>query len=347
MKITTTKYNLAFFALTILISATNIFAQRSPKDAPAPKEPPSKVITITRENPAPPEPPEVYRRRETSEKSLKVNQKVSLSMCVLEGNVKINGWDRSEVRVFVKDGSNPDFKVMQTNPQNEPVWVMIQAVNRNPKIRTNECLVGESIEIDAPRNASVNIKGQETRTAIDSVRKASVKNVGGSIVLRNIGEGVEASTYEGDVTVENSSGAVSVESSNGNIIAFEVSPSEIGDIFKAKTNNGKIVLQDLSHRQIDVNSISGSINFNGTLSNGGIYTFGTSNGSINLTLPETTSCKVVATYGFGGFNSELPINKETENNTPRTQRIVGTIGKGEATLNLTTSSGAIRLKKKP
>lgn len=358
MKFTITKYNLAFFALMILMSATSVFAQK-PNFIPPPNPastPPSKVTTVTREKPEPratpeprekPQPPEVYGQRGTSEKSLKVNPKVSLSMCVLEGNVKINGWDRNEVRVFVKDGRNIDFKVVESNQKEEPVWIMIQAISQNSKIRTNECLVGESIEIDAPRNASISIKGQETRTSIDSVRKASVKNVGGNIVLRNISEGVEASTYEGDVSIENSSGAITLDSSSGNIIAFEVAPSEIGDIFKAKTNNGKIALQDLAFRQIEVNSISGAINYNGSLLNGGIYNFGTANGSINLIMPQNTSCRVVATYGFGGFNSELPISKETENNTPRTQRIVGTMGTGNATLNLTTSSGSIKLKKKP
>lgn len=352
MKFTITKYNLAFFALIICAASLNLFAQRAvvvtPKPAPTAKPaPPSRNVTTNREKPEFPDYPSPVSNRETSEKSIKVTPKASLSMCVLEGNLKINGWDRSEVRVFVKNGSNLDFKVLQTDQQNNPVWIMIQAVNSNPKIRTNECLVGELIEIDVPRNASVSIKGQETRTEIDSVRKASVKNVGGNIILRNISEGVEASTYEGDVSVENSSGAMTLDSSSGNIIAFEVSPSEIGDIFKAKTNNGKIALQDLSFRQIEVNSISGAINYNGSLLNGGIYNFGTANGSINLIMPQNTSCRVVATYGFGGFNSELPINKETENNTPRTQRIVGTMGTGNATLNLTTSSGSIKLKKKP
>ncbi|MBK8304849.1 MAG: hypothetical protein IPK98_16205 [Chloracidobacterium sp.] len=57
-----------------------------------------------------------------------------------------------------------------------------------------------------PVNAVINIKGQETTTVIDTVRKASVKTIGGSINLRNIAEGAVAVTYEGDVTVEDSDG---------------------------------------------------------------------------------------------------------------------------------------------
>lgn len=345
MKITVTIYNLVLFALILLAANFAVFSQTTVK-VPAPKPISKPAPAAKKSPPEPPAPPIVYTENETNEKSLKVSSKVFVKLCVLEANVKINGWDRNEIRVFVKDGSKLGFKVLQANAQNEPVWIMVLGFDRTGKAvnSSSECLYGDEVEIDLPRNASVELKGQETRTEIDSVRKAVVKNIGGNITLRNISEGVEAATYEGDVRVENSSGAMMLDSSDGNIIAFEVSPSDIGDIFKAKTNNGRIVLQDLAHRQIEVNSISGAINFNGAFANGGIYNFGTSNGSINLAIPTNSSCKVVATYGYGGFNSELPIKKETENNLPRVQRIVGTMGTGEATLNLTTSSGAIRIK---
>jgi hypothetical protein len=294
----------------------------------------------------PPKPPLPPEKRIDSEKSLAVDAKVNISLCVLEGNVKINGWERDEIRLFVKEGNPFEFKVRDKNKQNgKPVWITVFSLDSKSN-KTSECFSGEEIEIDVPRNASVHLKGQETKTSIDSVRKASVKNIGGDIAFRNISEGVEASTYEGNVTVETSSGAFSLESLNGNIVAFELDPSEIGDIFKAKTSNGAIVLQNLEHRQIEVNSISGAISYNGAFSSGGLYSFGTSNGTIALLIPKETSCKFTATYGFGGFNSEIPFDKLTENKTPRLQNVVGTMGDGDATLNLTTSSGAIRIKSK-
>ena len=50
----------------------------------------------------------------------------------------------------------------------------------------SECIWGEEIEIDVPFNSTVNIKGQETITTIDTVRKASVKTISGDITLRNV-----------------------------------------------------------------------------------------------------------------------------------------------------------------
>jgi DUF4097 and DUF4098 domain-containing protein YvlB len=173
-----------------------------------------------------------------------------------------------------------------------------------------------------------------------------VKIGGGDITARNITEGVEAATYEGDVTVENSSGAFNLESASGNILSFEVSPSEIGDVFKAKTASGMIALQGIEHRQIEVNSISGSIAYNGEFLSGGLYNFGTSNGAITLIVPSDSSCKITASYGFGMFRSEIPLKNIQKNAPTKVQNLSALMGDGNSTLNLTTNSGAIRIRSK-
>lgn len=337
--------NLKYLVLalcSIVFQAISAFSQNEPSPLP----PKTTKIYVPRTAPRPKILP---TEKKDYEKSMVVDSKVNIFVpCVSEGNVKINGWDRNEVRIFIKDGGPVGFIVREKSKQNgNPVWIEIlgddAAKNQS---RQNECLHGDEIEIDVPRNASVKVKGQEMKTTIDSIRKAIVNTVGGDISLRNIAAGVEAATYEGDVSVENSAGAITLESRTGNILAFETAPSEIGDVFKAKTSNGAIALQGLEHRQIEVNSISGSISYNGEFLSGGFYSFGTSNGAINLAIPADSSCKITASYGFGGFSSEIPINKIIENKNPRGQNIIGTMGNGDAALNLTTASGAIKVKSK-
>ena len=77
--------------------------------------------------------PAVYNfNYDTSEKAIVVDPKVNISLCVQGGNIKVNGWDRNEVRVFVNQGSPIGFKVLQKNRQTEkPVWVMV--VGFDPK----------------------------------------------------------------------------------------------------------------------------------------------------------------------------------------------------------------------
>ncbi len=321
------------FALLISIGASFSLAQLPPKpEVPKPK---TKVVrTIQNESDTP------------AEKSIAVDATVNISLCVGEGNLKINGWNRNEIRAFVNHGSQVGFKILQEK-KSKPVWVKVLGYNplTNKEDNADECLAGDEIEIDVPRNATVNVKGQASETRIDSVGKVSVENIGGDVFLNNIQRGIEARTYEGDVTVENSSGAMSLYSTTGNIIAFDVSPSEIGDIFKAKTSNGAITLKNVGQRQIEVGSNSGSLNFFGEFLDGGQYNFGTSNGAIILNIPQNSSCLINASYGYGIFASELPL-KNLEKNTPsKTQTLSAQMGNGDATLKLTTVSGAIRIRK--
>ena len=278
-----------------------------------------------------------------------VDGNVNFRLCVTRGTLKVNGWKRNEVRVFVKDGSKFGFKVLEKNDKTQsPVWITIMGLSsmRVKNQTPTECIWGNEIEIDVPLNATLDIRGHETETSIDMVKRASVKNIGGDISIRNVADGVMASTYRGGLTIENSKGAISLETTTGNILVFEVAPSEIGDIFKAKTNSGTISLQSVEHRQIDVNSISGSVNFNGSILSGGTYGFSTSNGSIRLSIPQDSSCRISASYGFGRFVSELPIKILTEEIHPGPVKSVnGMLGSGDATLKLTTNNGSVTIKK--
>lgn len=310
-----------------------LFASAISAQVPKPVKPKNKVLNQN-ETPA--------------EKSLATDSKVNISLCISEGKINVHGWDRDEVRAYVSTGgSNVGFKILQKNKSEKPVWVMVLGLdpNQTSEADAEECLSGDEIELDVPRGATVNIKSRESETKIESIGKASVENIGGGIYLNDIAGGIRAETYRGNVTVGNSSGAISLSSSAGNIVAYNVSPSEIGDIFKAKTINGTITLQEIEHRQMEVGSNSGSIKFTGDLLTGGQYSFGTHTGAMLLQIPEKSSCKISAFFGFGQFSSEIKLENEKKSPTSGAQNLTAQIGAGEAALNLKTFNGRIIIRK--
>ncbi len=324
-----------FFIGFLCFSAISIFSQTEmPPKPPKPKD--YKVGKVSQNEVNVP-----------AEKSIAVDANVNISLCISEGNLKINGWERNEIRAFVDNGSEVGFNVREKNKQsNKAVWVKVLGFDptKNKETNSDECLSGEEIELDVPRGATVNVRGQTSETIIESVGKVSVEIDGGDIFLSGIERGIDAKVYEGDVTVGKSGGAMTLTSTTGNIVAFDVAPSGIGDIFKAKTSSGAITLQSVEHRQMEINSNSGSMKFVGEFLSGGQYTFGTSNGSILLAIPQNSSCKINASFG-GTFNSELPLSNVVKNPASKAQSLSALIGSGEATLNLRTYSGAIRIKK--
>ncbi len=284
----------------------------------------------------------------TAEKSITVDARVNISLCVSEGKLKVNGWERNEIRAFVGNGTQVGFRVQQKSAQSGSP-ILVRALGFDPtkenETGSDECLAGEEIELDVPYGAVVNVKGSESETTIDSVRKATVLINGGDIFLNNIAQGIEARTYQGDVMVKNSSGAMTLTCTTGNIVAFDVGASEIGDVFKAKTSSGAITLQKVGHRQTEASSNSGSIRFNGEFQSGGQYNLSTQNGTMLLSIPEKSSFKLNASFGFGKFDSEIPLQNPVKSSASRAQILSATIGGGDGTLNLKTVSGAIRIRK--
>ena len=212
---------------------------------------------------------------------------------------------------------------------------------------SSECIWGESIEIDVPMTSSINIKGRSVTAVIDSVRKSSVYVVGGDIQFRNVSEGINATTGQGDLSVETSSGPMILNTTTGNIVVFDSKPYEIGDLFKAKTNNGNLSLQQLGFRQVEVNSITGSVLFNGEVIKGASYSLETTQGSIRLQIPPATSCMLSAVFSEGSFTYDLPFKVITENiSEGSVKRIVGKLGMGgDAQFKLSTTAGTISVKK--
>lgn len=331
-----------------VLGVGNIAAQTPPPAAVPRKAEPKRGIETVISPPERPERPErrtEYYGRSTSEKAIAVGPNVNILVpCISQARVTVNGWQRDEIRVFIRNGTGVAFKVHEKDPKSgKPIWVVIG----NPVAAgaSSECLSGERIDIEAPIGASVKMMGRETEAKIDSIRRVEIKNLGGNVSLRNISGGILASTYQGDVSVENSSGQISLDTSTGNILAFEVAPGQIGEVFKAKTSNGAITLQRVDHRQIDASSITGSLVFNGKFLPGGIYGFKTQKGSIKLAVPAASSCKLTAWYGFGTLRSEIPMKIETEIVTSGGKNLVARFGDGLATVNLSTSNGQITIVK--
>ncbi len=316
---------------------------QTPAQPPKAKPPISKPGRVPIGSPTNPRPPE--SRRGSYERSIAVDPSVNIQLpCVTEAHIRINGWKRDEVRVFVRGGTNIGFKVHEQDPRSgKPIWLEVKGSGGVSPMA--ECVTGDRIDIEAPTGASLKINGREINTQIDSVRKVEIKSIGGNVALRNISGGISAETFEGDVTVENSSGQIALRTTTGNILAYGVTPGQVGDVFKAATSNGLITLQNVDHRQIDANSVTGDLLFEGKFLPGGIYSFKTSDGAIRLAIPKTSSLRMIAWFGFGAIESAIPYETVTSNISSGGKSLNALIGSGDATVNLTTTRGRISISK--
>ena len=335
--------------LLFIFFSAQIFAQKpivvTPKPKPTPKHKPM---------PDPLDAPEIAMWNDDVpfEKSIEVDDSLNLSLCVSEGNIKINGWERGELRVFINRGSKAGFKVHNKNSKGKPSRVTILGYDPTKPKGSDEsqCLSGEEIELDVPVGTNLsNFSGTEggVSVSIQLVSKAIVKVNEGNIQLRGIKEKVFAKTFEGDISVEDSKGNIDLDTTSGSILAFNVAPIEDGDGLRVKTNNGSIVVQSGKHSIIEATSITGLIKFNGAIKSDGQYNFRNTNGQILLEIPKESSCmvEVLSQKGKFSFDKEIPLKILTEEDNPRVRRLTAQIGGGAATVNLESQSGRISIKK--
>jgi hypothetical protein len=297
---------------------------------------------------ATPPPPQRTMGTGTYERSIAVTPDVKLLFpCVSEGTMRVNGWDRNEVRVFIKNGSKFNFDVRDSR-DGKAGLLDINGYDPKKPNATGVCIWGERVEVDVPEGTTLDLKGKIVRANVDSIKHAHVKVVDGFIAVRNLTKGAMIEAGSGNIQVDDSQGPLSLHSTGGNIIAYDVKPAELGDLFHAKTYSGNITLESLAHRQVDVSSISGTIVYAGEVRSGGSYTMTTQNGSIRTTLSPTVSCTLNIVYAFGNFHSEFQLKSLPEEvNTGPIKKGNFSIGKGGPLLKLTTTNGNIYIKKAP
>lgn len=284
-----------------------------------------------------------------SEKSIEVDSEVAINLKICEGNVKINGWDRNEVRVFVNGGSKIGFKYTPPKKKTDGInWITVLGYDpkedKGPNL--SECLYGDEIELDVPSGARITkLTAGDATITVKSVAKVSIENTSGNISLSEIEEEINTTTFEGDISVENSNGSITLRTLDGDIFAYNTEPLENGDVLKLTANNS-IILQSVRHSFIEATSTVGLINYRGEIQADGHYTFNNTKGQILLAIPEDSSCMFEVSAPKGKFiYNDLPINILTENITSTIRRVSAQMGDGEAVINLSNSGGLIRIRK--
>ncbi len=146
---------------------------------------------------------------------------------------------------------------------------------------------------------------------------------------------LDLNTDNGRITAENISGPVSTETSNGRIAL-----DGITGYVRAITSNGRVEISRF-RGQIEAQTSNGAIEFEGSLSSGSENRLRTPNGSVNVTLVDTSGMELDAATNNGTVSSALAI---TTTGTVSEKHLIGTIGMGERTLEIRTSNGSVNIQ---
>ena len=211
-----------------------------------------------------------------------------------------------------------------------------------------DCSPSGNVELDIPRGATVKLRTRSGDIHVTDVSEAHIDTLSGDISVRHAANGIEASSVSGDLVLSDSDGRVRVHSISGEVRATNMRPVRESDEFVAKSVSADVRLEQVGHARVEAGTVSGDVSLMGPLARGGVYDFKTTNGDVTLTLPGDSSFRINAVVAESGSIaiSGFPIKETGTPGNNSARRVTGVYGTGDATLNLSSFSGTLYLRRK-
>lgn len=271
----------------------------------------------------------------------------------ISGSVKVIGWDRNETRVTGSIGEDVERFEFDADEDDVEIRVIVPRNTRNAKIRTE-------LTINVPRGARLEV---DTVAAPIDVRDLTgddheLKSVSGSIEVVNCDGEFELHTISGsidhhdaraDVEAESVSGSVEIGGSAGEVKAESVSGQVrvfgARDSIDAESVSGSVRVESEGAEDVEMNTVSGSIRFTGSVRDGGEIYAKSISGSVELTLSEVAGRYELQTFSGSIRNGFGPSPERTSKHGPG-RELRFTEGDGNRRINAESFSGSVRLERK-
>jgi DUF4097 and DUF4098 domain-containing protein YvlB len=153
------------------------------------------------------------------------------------------------------------------------------------------------------------------------------------IVLESVSGDVHASQLTGEVRAESVSGSVEIRDATGEV--------------RAETTSGDVTLVGVTSRSVFATTVSGEVEYDGTIDNNGRYEFHSHSGDIRLQIPESSSAQFTVETFSGSLDSEFSLTLQPgQRATGRPRRFEFTLGSGNARVTAESFSGDIVLARR-
>lgn len=258
-----------------------------------------------------------------AQKTLVTTASPRVSISNLAGKVVVRGWDRMQVHVEYSIASPKVAVATEQIPGHGPAdkvhfstYVVDRAgMGQDPTV---------DYVVQVPRSANLEIHDPQGSVKIESIKgDTSVDSLGGNISVADSGGHLSVRSVGGNIEVIRPSGRVEAYSINGNLHFVNPTTSRL----RGTTTSGTIV-------------------YEGDFAPGGDYVLSDYSGDINIICPPTASFELDAKTVRGKLDNQFPIVSRgpAPSFLSSANSIFGTHSTGQATLELTSFSGTIRIR---
>lgn len=259
-----------------------------------------------------------------SEKTISTTATPRVSISNLAGKVTVRGWDRLQVHVAYTIASPKiavDTEQVPTQGPADKLHFTSYLIHRSDVVPNP--VVDYVVQV--PSGASLDIHDPQGTISIESIKgDTSVDSLGGTISVADAEGHLSIRTVGGNIEIIRSSGRVEAYSINGNL--HFVSPASTR--LRGTTTSGTIV-------------------YEGDFAPGGDYVLSDYSGDITVICPSSASFELDAKTVRGKLDNQFPLvprGPSSQSFHPPGNSIFGTQGSGQATLEVTSFSGTIRVR---
>jgi DUF4097 and DUF4098 domain-containing protein YvlB len=251
----------------------------------------------------------------------------SLSVNNFGGAITVHGWTQDRVKVHAEHGRRGRIEVSVVGGT-----VMIKAGSRQgaPSV--------VDFDITVPQAMALTLSGTYAEITVDGVLgPINAETVNGEVNVRG-GKGIiTLHSIQGSVTLADASGRIEVNSVNE-----DVELSNISGEIKVETTNGEVTLSRIQSSSVEASTINGDVVYEGSITDGGSYSFSSHNGDIVVSVPERANVTVTAATANGDIGASFPL---PFTGTPGKRRYTFKLGSGSARMEVESFQGDIKLRR--
>jgi DUF4097 and DUF4098 domain-containing protein YvlB len=266
------------------------------------------------------------RAQSTMDSTFSVGRSARLSVQNMSGRVEVRSWSRAQIRVQAEsERARVEF---DANPNQLTVRTVTRRGNSEVDYR-----------ISVPVGTAVEINGISVDTDIGGVcGSLNVNTVSGDVTAQCLdGEG-QIQTVSGDVTVTDARGVLEVNATSGEIDVRGARSS-----VTAHSVSGDVSLADISGNDVDVETVSGDVQYSGRILDNGRYRLAAHSGDVTLHITGSFNATVSVSTFSGDFASDFPIELQPGARVSREWQFKQ--GTGSARVRLDSFSGTINLRR--
>ena len=242
------------------------------------------------------------------ERSIPVDPRASITLCVMSGTLTVRGWDKNELRARSADADQIELRRIDkakdpTTPASRvDVMVLVKYGGKG------DCQSLADVEMDVPRDATVQVQTRDGDILITGVAGAYAGSQNGDIVIERVSKFVEAGVVGGSISLKDSTGRINLSSAGGGVEVHNVRPLTPDDTIDVGTVSGDIQIDHVSNQKLAAKTVNGTITMNGPLAKAGQYAFTTIGGDVFLSIPHDASFTLNARVnGKGDIVSDFPL----------------------------------------